>query len=454
MEPRIQYAKTSDGVSIAFWTMGDGEPPLIMSPPLGWSHISLELRVPELTRWYEHLASRRRLVRYDPRNQGLSDRNVERLSDAELASDIEAVIERLGRPQVDLFGFYGLGSTMLRVAAEHPKEVRRLVLCSPYVIGDRVYASERGLAMRGLIESDWELFTNTFAHERLGWTKQAGQWADFIPDFIRKAAGQRDAALILDALAKIDWSPWLSKILAPTLVLRDQVNVPASEGRWADIADVRLVDLQDRGPIHVSEAGRAAIDEFLGEGEPAAAHLPSGTAVILFADIAGSTALTERMGDTAFRAKARELDTALRGIIREAGGTPVEGKLLGDGVLAVFTSARQAIEAALACGKAGSHGGLPLHLGVHAGDVIREEDPDGRGNVYGGAVNIAARIAAASAPGEVLVSDTVRALARTSAGVSFEDRGEQTLKGVGEPQRLYAGRSFDSPSAAAPGGSG
>ena len=72
-------------------------------------------------------------------------------------------------------------------------------------------------------------------------------------------------------------------------MLRDQVNVPASEGRWADIADVRLVDLQDRGPIHVSEAGRAAIDEFLGEGEPAAAHLPSGTAVILFADIAGST---------------------------------------------------------------------------------------------------------------------------------------------------------------------
>ena len=354
-----------------------------------------------------------------------------------MASDIEAVIERLGRPQVDLFGFYGLGSTMLRVAAEHTKEVRRLVLCSPYVIGDRVYASERGLAMRGLIESDWELFTNTYAHAWLGWsTKQAGEWADYI----RRAVGQRDAALILDALAKIDWSPWLSKILAPTLVLRDQVNVPASEGRWADIADVRLVDLQDRGPIHVSEAGRAAIDEFLGEGEPAAAHLPSGTAVILFADIAGSTALTERLGDTAFRARARELDTALRGIIREAGGTPVEGKLLGDGVLAVFTSARQAIEAALRCGQAGSHGGLPLHLGVHAGDVIREEDPDGRGNVYGGAVNIAARIAAASAPGEVLVSDTVRGLARTSAGVSFEDRGEHELKGVGEPQRLFAVR--------------
>jgi len=163
--------------------------------------------------------------------------------------------------------------------------------------------------------------------------------------------------------------------------------------------------------------------------------LPSGTAIILFADIVDSTALTERMGDAAFREKARELDTAMRAVIRECAGTAVDGKLLGDGVLAVFTSARQAIEAAVRCGKAGSHGGLPLHLGIHAGDVIREGK-----NVFGGAVNIAARIASASAPGEVLVSDTVRALARTSAGVSFEDRGEQPLKGVGDPVRVWVVR--------------
>ncbi len=77
--------------------------------------------------------------------------------------------------------------------------------------------------------------------------------------------------------------------------------------------------------------------------------------------------------------------------------------------------------------------GLPLHLGIHAGDVIREGK-----NVYGGAVNIAARIAAASAPGELLVSDTVRSLARTSAGVTFTDRGEQSLKGIADPVRLFA----------------
>ena len=101
----------------------------------------------------------------------------------------------------------------------------------------------------------------------------------------------------------------------------------------------------------------------------------------------------------------------------------------------MFTSANKAIEAALLCAKAGEAGGLPLHLGIHAGDVIREEN-----NVYGGAVNIASRISGLSAPGEVLVSETVRSLARTSAGVSFEDRGEQALKGVGEAVRVWAVR--------------
>ncbi|MCH8813682.1 MAG: adenylate/guanylate cyclase domain-containing protein [Chloroflexi bacterium] len=434
MEPRIQYAKTKDGVSIAFWTMGDGEPPLIMSPPLGWGHISLELRVPELARWYKHLASRRMLIRYDTRNEGLSDRNIERLSEHEIASDVEAVIERLGYPQVDLLGFYGLGPVMLRVAAEHPREVRRLVVCSPYVIGERVYASARGLAVRGLIENDWELFTKTFAHERLGWsTEQAGEWAGFI----QSAVGQRDAALTLAAHAKIDWSPWLAKIRAPTLVLRDQFNVAASEGRWADISDVRLVDLQDRRPVYISEAGHAAIDEFLSEDDEsdARADLPSGMAVILFTDIADSTALTTKLGDVAYREKERELDASLRSAITDVGGTPVEGKVLGDGVMAVFGSASRAIGCAIRCRSIGEDAGLHLHLGIHAGDVVREGN-----NVHGGAVQLAARVASASAPGEILVSDTVKGLARTSAGVSFEDRGEHELKGIAATQRLYAVR--------------
>jgi class 3 adenylate cyclase len=101
-------------------------------------------------------------------------------------------------------------------------------------------------------------------------------------------------------------------------------------------------------------------------------------------------------------------------------------------VLAIFGAARDALQAALECASAGRAASLPLHVGMHAGDVIRE-----RGDVHGGAVNVAARIAAAAHADEVLVSEVVRALARTSAGVAFTDRGAHELKGVSEPQRLF-----------------
>jgi len=138
------------------------------------------------------------------------------------------------------------------------------------------------------------------------------------------------------------------------------------------------------------------------------------------------------MGDAAFRAASRALDAGLRAAIRDAGGAAVEGKLLGDGVLATFPSAAQAIDGARRCLALSAALELGLHIGLHAGDVIREDN-----NVYGGAVNIASRICELSAPGEVLVSDVVRGMARSSAGVEFEDRGEQEMKGVGEPVRLY-----------------
>jgi adenylate cyclase len=110
--------------------------------------------------------------------------------------------------------------------------------------------------------------------------------------------------------------------------------------------------------------------------------------------------------------------------------------VLGDGVMAVFASAAQAIDAARRCIALSAESELRLHVGLHAGDVIREAD-----NVYGGAVNIAARICGLSQPGEILVSGTIRDLARTSAGAAFEDRGEHGLKGIEEPVRVFAVRA-------------
>jgi class 3 adenylate cyclase len=171
---------------------------------------------------------------------------------------------------------------------------------------------------------------------------------------------------------------------------------------------------------------------------PGDAPTATGTAVILFTDIVSSTALTEHMGDAAFRDASRALDEQLRTAIRDAGGTPIDGKVLGDGVMATFLSASQAIAAALRCSDVSASSELQLHLGIHAGDVIREPN-----NVYGGAVNIASRICGVSAPGEILVSDVVRGMARSSAGVEFEDRGEQPMKGVSDPVRLYEVRRRD-----------
>jgi len=203
----------------------------------------------------------------------------------------------------------------------------------------------------------------------------------------------------------------------------------------AGLPNAQFVTLD--GSLAERMAQRTAAERaFLGAppqpGEPDA-NLPEGTTVILFLDIAGSTALTTKLGDAAYRERERELDAALRGAITEAGGTPVEGKVLGDGIMSVFTSARQAIDAAQRCRDLGNEAELPLCLGIHAGDVVREGN-----NVHGGAIQLAARVVDAAEPGEILVSDIVRGLARTSAGVSFEDRGEHDRKGIVEPQRLFA----------------
>ena len=437
MEPRIRYAKTKDGVSIAFRALGRGMP--FVQTLVPGSDLRLHWEVPEARTWYERLAEKRMLVQYDNRGTGLSQRDVTDFSLEALGSDIEAVADRLGLERFALWGTQYMGPVAIAYAARNPERVSHLILWCSYGRASDMLKSPQAQALGRLIDN-WELYIDTALHYNWGWS--GGEAARLFAARWREGVTQETYWALVGQLLTADVTDLLPQVRVPTLVLHrrrfPQVSVDVATDLASRIPNAQLVLLEGESGAFPLENGQAvldAIDEFLGESEEVAPALPEGMTAILFADIVDSTALTEQLGDAAFRDKARELDASLRSVIRECAGTPVEGKLVGDGVLAVFTSARQAIECALRCNAAGGSVGLRLHLGIHAGDVIREGN-----NVYGGAVNIAARIAAASAPGEVLVSDTVRGLARTSAGVAFEDRGERSLRGIADTQRLFAVR--------------
>jgi len=130
MEPRIQYATTADGASIAFWTLGEGMP-FVQMPWLLSSHIELEWQIPEMRSWYERLAQKRMLVRYDARGAGLSDRDVADFSLDAQVLDLEAVVDRLGLERFALFGGGFEGPVAIAYAARHPERVSHLLLwCS------------------------------------------------------------------------------------------------------------------------------------------------------------------------------------------------------------------------------------------------------------------------------------------------------------------------------------
>jgi len=437
MEPRIRYAKTSDGVNIAYATAGDGPPLLMMAiPPL--THVQAIWET--VAHLYHPLAERFHLVWYDSRGTGLSDRDAIDFSMDAMIRDLEAVAGGAGLTDFALSAVDASVPIAVTYATIHPEKISSLILADGLTKFSDYYQNPAVVAEEALRSGDWTLFTETLARLWLGFENQelAAKFAVYIRECVEPEA-YRTA---VSSMGNEDWdvSALLPRVTAHTLVVHNRHNrflpVQAGQRLAARISNARFQVIDDIGYVQLP----GIITGFLGEGREVEAtpDLPSGTAIILFADIADSTGLTERLGDDAFRAKARDLDAALRTVIREHAGTPIEGKLLGDGVLAVFTSARQAIEAALACATSGDVAGLPLHLGLHAGDVIREDN-----NVYGGAVNIASRISGLSAPGEVLVSDIVRGLARTSAGVNFEDRGERELKGVGEPVRVWVVREAE-----------
>jgi class 3 adenylate cyclase len=445
MEPRIQYAQTADGVSIAFWTLGEGTP-LVCMPNVPWSHIQLEWQYPDWRRYYERLAEKRKLIRYDSRGSGLSDREVADYSLDAFVVDLEAVVQRLGLERFDLLAPFNGGPVAIAYAARHPERVSHLGLWCSWARFSDAYGPSQLQAFRALRGAgDWELYTETLAHATFGWS--AGEEASRFAAFMRESATREAIGAVMAALTEADATPFLSQVSSPTLVLhrREVPNpgVAAAKGLAAGIPDARLVLLEGASIapwVGDMEAVLQATDEFLGEGvesaaAPAEAAAPGGLRTVLFTDIVGHTAIMRRLGDEKGREVLREHERITREALKSHGGTEV--KTMGDGFLASFSSVTRAVDCAIALQQAFARhnetAAEPVHIrvGLNAGEPIEEE-----GDIFGETVILAARVAARAEGGEILASLAVRELC-AGKGFLFSDRGDVALRGFEDPVRLY-----------------
>jgi class 3 adenylate cyclase len=301
-------------------------------------------------------------------------------------------------------------------------------------------------ALAKLIDN-WELFTDTNAHYNWGWA--GGEAARLLAVRMREGVTRETYLAILGQLFTADVTDLLPSIRAPTLVLHRRrfplVGVDVATDLASRIPNAQLVLIEGESGNYTLEDGRAvldAIEEFLGEEEATAGRGLAGDDVhtILFTDVEGSTALTDRLGDAKARELLREHERMVREALKAHGGSEV--KTMGDGFMASFSSATKALECAIAIQQAFAERNksadepIKVRIGLNAGEPIAEDDPGGRGDLFGTAVNLAARIAAKAEGAEILASNVVRELVAGKEFL-FADRGETELRGFEDPVRLY-----------------
>lgn len=275
-DPPIRHAITSDGVRIAYWTLGNGLP-LVYLAGGPWSHIEL-WQVLECQRWYRRLAQGRMLVRYDIRGTGRSARSVDDFSLDALVRDVEAVVEGLGLERFALFGAADAGPVAISYAARHPERVEDLILwCTWAKTAD--IRSARIRAWLGLLDQDWDLMTDTCAQIVLGWSGEIGRWA---AQHLRESISPETARAALDAYGQFDVTHLLPRIQAPTLVLHRSgiswIPVNIANDLASRIPNARLAILpgESTAPyLGDTEIAAVTVDEFLNTGTLPAALEPS-----------------------------------------------------------------------------------------------------------------------------------------------------------------------------------
>jgi class 3 adenylate cyclase len=433
--PVTRYAKAPDGVSIAYQVTGAGSLDLVF-PPAMTAPIDMFWDEPGFVRLARRLGSFSRSVWCDGRGIGASDGVVDEVVDA----DLTAVLDAVGCQQVVLVGWNQAGPTVIRYAAAHPERVAALVLFETYAHYVREDDYPWGLPREALdrftasLKETWGTGAGleVFAPSKAGDAGFRAWWARGQ----RLGTGVDQAAMSIRAGAFRDVRESLPTLAVPTLVLHRNEDryIRVGAGRYLaeHIRGAKYVELP--GDDHVffvgdTDAVLDEIEEFLTGSHQA----PEGdvvTATILFTDIVASTEQSARMGHRKWSRLTDEHDAMIRATLHRHRGREV--KTIGDGFLAAFDATTRAVRAAMEIVTEAARLGLNVRAGVHTGEV--EFRP---GDVVGLAVSIAKRICDLADPQQVFVSRTVSDLAAGS-GITFEDCGDHTLKGVPGTWRLFA----------------
>jgi class 3 adenylate cyclase len=435
--PDISYVD-SDGVSIAYTAIGDGPIDLLCLPGFV-SHLEVLLEAPQADEYFGAMASFSRLIMFDKRGQGLSDRPPGPPMLEQSAGDARAVLKAVGSKRAAVYGVSEGGPMALLLAASHPDLVSHLVLYGTWarVLKAPDYPS-------GLEREQFERFIQ-FARREWGGPVGLALWAPELADdpevqqwwakLLRLGTSPAGAEAVIRLYLDIDVRPVLPAITAPTLVMHRTGDrmVPLEQGRLIaeGVEGARFVELagDSHVPLQRPEEIVGEIEEFL-TGTRREREPDRMLATVMFTDIVDSTKRAAEMGDRGWRELLRRHDDLMRRQLDRYRGREV--KTMGDGFLATFDGPARAIECAASACEVIRPLGVEIRAGLHTGEVeVIGED------IGGIAVNIGARVGAAAGPGEVLVSRTVTDLVAGS-GISFDERGAHSLKGVPGRWELYA----------------
>lgn len=437
-QSETQYAKSGD-VHIAYQVTGSGPFDLVWVPGFV-SHLEADWDSPAKVRIFERLASFCRLIRFDKRGTGLSDRvaipTLEQRMD-----DVRAVMDAVGSKQAALFGFSEGGPMSLLFAATYPERAIALVIYGSYA--RRVWAPDHPY---GKTATDWNAFVERLEREWGGPvamdvfspsvandSNAQKAWANFL----RQAASPGAVVSIMRMNGEIDVRHVLPAIRVPTLVLHrvgdrltsiDQARYLAN-----NIAGARLMEFPGNDhPLWVGNSDVIVdeIETFL-TGVRGGASADRVLATVLFTDIVGSTERVAQMGDSGWRQLLSQHHALVRRELAKFRGREID--TAGDGFLSAFDGPARAVRCAHAIKQAArTQLNLELRAGLHTGECESLED-----KLTGLALHIGARVATHANAGEVLVSSTVKDLVAGS-GLQFEDRGNHILKGVPGEWRLFA----------------